>query len=297
MEKLLNITTYKILVSLLFGLTGFIVNFHTFSFPFPPYTATVLIGLLFPMLIALSWGWKYGLLSALVGGCQSMWWLWGASNGYAISSIVLPFTLWIVWHGICANLRRKNDKWYLNKYFTEIPFRILSTLNLYTLSRYLITLNPPSWAPESSNVVPICFSNFVVIKQTIVAIIILMIADVFLGLPWIQKFFKLERSKINRGQIISFSLLLGFFFWFLSGLFDWLIFKTSTLLESTLLLDVLCERILFVLFCLILGLILAYSFKQRQDNNKKYFNLMNKYEDNLDKLRELTAKLQETKGE
>jgi len=96
------------------------------------------------MLITLTWGWKYGLLSALAGVCQSMWFLWGPSNGYAVFFVVPPFTLWIIWHGICANLRRKqkNHKWWLNLYVVEVPFRILSTINLYTLSRWAITLNP-----------------------------------------------------------------------------------------------------------------------------------------------------------
>jgi hypothetical protein len=97
-----------------------------------------------PLLITLTWGWKYGLLSALAGGCQSMWWLWGPINGYAAFFVVPPFTLWIIWHGICANLRRKqkDHKWWLNVYAVEVPFRILSTINLYTLSRWAITLNP-----------------------------------------------------------------------------------------------------------------------------------------------------------
>lgn len=71
-----NITSYKIAISILFGFLGFVLNFHTINFPFPPYITVVLIGLLFPLLITRV-GWRYGLLSALAGGCQSMWWLWG----------------------------------------------------------------------------------------------------------------------------------------------------------------------------------------------------------------------------
>ncbi len=47
---------YKVVISIIFGLLGFVVNFY-FSFSFPPYTATILIGLLFPMLITLTWDW------------------------------------------------------------------------------------------------------------------------------------------------------------------------------------------------------------------------------------------------
>nr|QNO44308.1 hypothetical protein JFPJJDFG_00003 [Methanosarcinales archaeon ANME-2c ERB4]QNO45852.1 hypothetical protein CLCIFPGF_00009 [Methanosarcinales archaeon ANME-2c ERB4] len=97
------IASYKIAIAILFGLLGFVLNFHTINFPFPPYIAVVLIGLMFSMLITLAWGWRYGLLSALAGGCQSMWWLWGPSNGYAIFVVVPPFTLWILWHGFFAD--------------------------------------------------------------------------------------------------------------------------------------------------------------------------------------------------
>jgi hypothetical protein len=50
------ITAYKVVISIIFWLLGFAVTF-CFSFSFPPYTATILIGLLFPMLITLTWDW------------------------------------------------------------------------------------------------------------------------------------------------------------------------------------------------------------------------------------------------
>jgi antibiotic biosynthesis monooxygenase (ABM) superfamily enzyme len=39
-----NVTAYKIAISILFGLLGFVLNFHTINLPFPPYIAVVLIG-------------------------------------------------------------------------------------------------------------------------------------------------------------------------------------------------------------------------------------------------------------
>ena len=113
--------SFKLIVSIVFGLSGFVLNFQTILLPVGAYTVAVLVGLLFPLLITLSWGWKYGLLSALAGGCQSMWWLWGPSNGYAVIPAVLPFTLWIVWHGVVSELRKKpSPKWWMNLYVSEI---------------------------------------------------------------------------------------------------------------------------------------------------------------------------------
>ena len=56
-------TSYKIMVSITFGLLGFALNFFPVDFVFyGSYRMSFLFGLIFPMLITLAWGWKYGLL-------------------------------------------------------------------------------------------------------------------------------------------------------------------------------------------------------------------------------------------
>jgi hypothetical protein len=90
---------FRILVSVAFGLIGFGVNFLDIELlDSPDFKVSILAGLLFPLIIALAWGWRYGLLSALAGGCQSMWWLW-RDDGWGLLYAVPVFTLWIVWHG------------------------------------------------------------------------------------------------------------------------------------------------------------------------------------------------------
>jgi len=265
--------SYKIAIAILFGLLGFVLNFHTINFPFPPYVAVVLIGLLFPMLITLAWGWRYGLLSALAGGCQSMWWLWGPSNGYATFAVVPPFTLWILWHGFFADLRnrRGGHEWWLNAYVVEIPFRILSTISLYTLSRWAISLNPPplGWASGASSAIPMQFTNFVVIKQFVIAYIILLLADVLLNLGSVRRFFRLEEKsdQTNTSYIISAALLFGGLFWFIDSVVGSLIFYNESSFLDLLVLDippyVLYVRTAFILACLVGGLV-ASGFLRKQ---------------------------------
>lgn len=272
-----NITTYKITFSILFGLLGFVTNlFLTIKFDFPPFTAVILIGLLFPLLIALAWGWKYGLLSALVGGSQSMWWLWGPSNGYAVFFIVPPFTLWILWHGIIAGWRKKQatPKWWLNAYVVEIPFRIFNTINLYTLTRWAITLNPPawSWASDAPNTVPMLFSNFVVIKQAAVGYVILLLADVLLNLGFIRKFFKLEEKydQTNTSYIISASLLIGVFFWFVDSIVSFLVFHSENSFLNLLALNIpphdIFIRTMFLFVCLMGGLLASRLMSRQRES-------------------------------
>ncbi|MCD4653308.1 PAS domain-containing protein [bacterium] len=261
----IKIDSYKLSISIIFGLLGFLCNFQTIIFPFGEYSAAILIGLIFSLLITLSWGWKYGLLSALAGGCQTMWWLWGQSNGYAIFLVVPPFTFWIVWHGIFAELQRKQKthKWWLSMYVVEIPFRIISTINLLTLSRWAITLNPPSWnwASDAPNTIPMHFSVFVSIKQAAVGIILLLLADVLFNIGHVRRFFKLKEYIDARktGYIISVFLLLGCLFWILDSVFCAFVFHKAKSLIDFLALDIpgynLFTRILFFVFCLLSGLI------------------------------------------
>lgn len=273
-----GINVYKLVISIVFGLSGFAINFYSINFAFPPYTATVLIGLLFPMLITLAWGWKYGLLSALVGGCQSVWWVWGPSNGYATFFVVPPFTLWIVWHGIFANLRRKEKehKWWLGAYTAEIPFRILSTINLYTLARWAITLNPPSWdwAADALNTIPMEFSNFVVIKQAVVGYIILLLADVLLSLRSVRIFFRLkvDHDRAATSNIISASLLFGALFWLVDSVIGALVFFPDSSWLDLLVLDIspyqIFVRTAFILACLTGGMLASRLFSRQRESDR-----------------------------
>ncbi len=45
---------YKIIISIGFGLIGFIINFMPINFYFPPFKATFLLGLVLSMLITLA---------------------------------------------------------------------------------------------------------------------------------------------------------------------------------------------------------------------------------------------------
>ncbi|MCD4818391.1 MAG: PAS domain S-box protein [Candidatus Cloacimonetes bacterium] len=287
MFNILMCNKYKISISIIFGLIGFYVNFHTIIFPFGEYTAAILLGLLFPILITLSWGWKYGLLSAVFGGCQTMWWLWGASNGYAIFLVVPPFTLWIVWHGIFASIRKKQKvyKWWLSMYVVEIPFRILSSINLLTLSRWAITHNPPTWiwGSNAPNTIPLHFSFFVTIKQAAVSFVILLLADVLLNIKPVRNFFKLKVyiDYKKTGFIINIFLLLGCLFWLLDSIFYSFAFhKESSFIELLALnipdYNIFIRTVIFI-FCIVSGLI-TFKILRRQregeialkESEKKY---------------------------
>nr|AAU83018.1 sensory transduction histidine kinase [uncultured archaeon GZfos26B2] len=179
--------SYKITISILFGFLGFAVNFYPVDFVFyGTYKMSFLLGLVFPMLITLAWGWRYGLLSALAGGCQTMWILWTPGSGYGPFVSVPPFTLWIVWHG-----------WFLRTrysiYLGELIFRIFNTALLYTVFRWAFTLN----VPPANTYMPLAVAHSIVFKEAINGLLIIFIAQGLLYSDPVRQFLKLPKSTAD----------------------------------------------------------------------------------------------------
>ena len=262
---------YKIAVSVGFGIAGFLANLFTFTLVFRDYKVAMVWGLIFPLIIALSWGWKFGLLSALAGGAQSLWLLWGPTNGYVAFLFVPTFTLWIVWHGYFALKRESEDaKWWMNMYVIEMPFRLLTTLNLLFPSRWLVTSNPPSWGwTDALTTAPLEFSIFVAIKQIVEAYVLLLAADVLLHLRSVRRFMKLDPDvdQQDTGYIISLFLLIGCLFWVSDSLFSSL-FTPGVEFSASFVLDVprahLFTRITFLVAFLGVGLATARIMRSQR---------------------------------
>ncbi len=182
-----NITAYKVIISIIFGLLGFAVNFYSPDFVFyGSYKMSFLLGLGFPMLITLAWGWRYGLLSALCGGCQTMWILWMPQSGYGPFVSVPPFTLWIVWHGWFSRTK-------YNIYLRELIFRVFNTALLYTVFRWAFTLN----TPPANTFMPLDVTHSIVFKEVINGLLIIFIAQGLLYSNHVRAFLKLPKSTAD----------------------------------------------------------------------------------------------------
>jgi PAS domain S-box-containing protein len=239
-----NLKTYKILISVIFGLMGFALNFYPVDFIFYGYfRMSFLFGLLFPMLITLAWGWKYGLLSALFGGCQTMWILWIPQSGYGPLVSVPPFTLWIVWLGWFS--RSKS-----NIYLGEIIFRIFNTLLLYTLFRLIVTLNEP----PAITFIPLTLTHSIVFKEAVNGLLILFIARGLLYSNPVRKFFKLPKSTADPRlyYIYTNAIILGviLFFSFIGEKYIWQMWGAEFQYMA---------RILGSILLLMIGILFTYS--------------------------------------
>ena len=158
-------------------------------------------------------------------------------------------------------------------YVVEIPFRILSSINLLTLSRWAIALNPPawSWGLDAPNTIPMNFSVFVTIKQAAVGFALLLFADALLNNRYARRFFKLREYTNNKktSSIISAFLSVGFLFWLLDSVFYSFVFYQDSSLIDLLALDIpnynVFTRIVFVVFCLICGLITSRILRAQSE--------------------------------
>ncbi len=218
---------YRAAVAVAFGLIGFGVNFLDIEFvEGATFKISILAGLFFPLVVALAWGWRYGLLSALAGGSQTMWWLW-YGDGWGVLYAVPVFTLWIVWHGWWAERRSDGHPWYLASFAVEIPFRIVIELGFLVVFRWLVSLNPPPWNPAASwDQVSSAWLHTVAIKHLVAAYVLLAAAHVALSLGAVRRFFGLPPRPAQRDTtaIYAGAALFGLLLWTLDALVHYVAF-------------------------------------------------------------------------
>ena len=219
---------YKFLLSILIGLLGFAVNFYPLRLDFPPHNVGFMFGLLFPLMVTLAWGWKYGLVSATLGlACQNGWFLW---RGWA-PVVSVPFlTLWVVWHGWCAERRRAGKTFRFNPYLVEIPFRIANTIVLYTLFRWVHQFNPPFWDPGMDQTsIPLAVVNVIAVKEAVNGYLVLVAADLLFNLRPVRRLFRLrkEESEVFTHYLVTGALLLGVVFWVTDAFLAYAVFHSG----------------------------------------------------------------------
>ncbi len=133
--------------------------------------------------------------------------------------------------------------------------------------------NPPSWAINSMAITPdIRDIQFIAGVEVICGFLIVLLTDVLFQIPLIRKLFGLE---IKAGQtatsyVVTISVVFGLVFWGVDGMIDYykykeylrsLIFKGPDNILDSLVLNVsvldLFERTLFIMTCLVSGLLVA----------------------------------------
>lgn len=264
-----KIIIYKVFISILFGIFGFLMNSQSVVVLSYPFKTAFMLGLLFPMLISLAWGWRYGLISVAMGIFFQGQWL--SEEGYPALLLFPIYLVWITWHGWCAEKKSRAGKAIWNQYLVEIPFRLFSTILLYTVFRWLFHLNPPFWNPTAAGVdIPVSLVNIIAVIELTNGLIVLLMSDLLINLEFVRKILHLdiEEDRISASQIVGISILFGCLYWIIDSILDYLIFypNQGTILDS-LILNVpfhdLFNRSAFIFACIFVGILLWTILEQR----------------------------------
>jgi len=293
----INANKKKIIISIVFGLIGFLINsFSITIYDYKGIRIDILLGLLFPLIISIGWGWKYGLLSALFGGCQTMWFLW-YTDGYGMLYSVPIFTLWIIFHGAISDLN-KNKKKYYNKYIAELFFRIVASIGFFTIFVFLISFNPPFWDIAITNkLVSYEWLKLLITKHIFESYFMLLLADLILRLNFTRKLLNIKEGSKDTSYIVVTAFIAGFIIWIVDSAM--LTYFNSISVKSFLdnfifdikPHDLLIRLIIFVIFA-ILGILFSNLIEKR---NKSKIELEKQY-NRITSILRLTSDIEKAKS-
>jgi len=189
---------YKIFISVLFGLLGFILSFHPIQFDYVNTKIIINWSLIFPLLVAMAWGKRYGCISIIWGLMIFHTFIYARYNGWACLVSVFSLYIWIMLLGYSAEERPKVRKFYTNIYFLQFIYMIIRLLLYFIAFPFLYRFNPPFWYPAANTTIGYGTIAVFAFKNIIFEFIILAVCDVLLLLPFVRKIFRLESSKSAR---------------------------------------------------------------------------------------------------
>lgn len=198
---------YKLIISVLFGLLGLAVNF----IPVTSYygdSVNVLAGMIFPLVISLTWGLKHGLIAGLIT-CQTFW-IFLSNSAYTMLYSLLMSFLWVVWHGWQADKRRaaKITRLYHSMYGAEITFWLVIVVGYYILFYLLPLIGLPFWNIAITSEYREMNIYDILVKHIVFSLIFLLSLDLLFRSKTISRFFRIHRKQ--RGEhIIVGSIMMG----------------------------------------------------------------------------------------
>lgn len=205
---------YKVCISILFGLLGFIGAFYSIQFDYVDVKIIINWSLIFPLMVAMAWGKRYGCISIILGLTVLYPFYSGRHNGWAGLVPALSLYIWIMLLGFGAEKRIQIRKFYVNTYFLQFIYIIIRVLLYFTDFPFFYRFNPPFWYPDAYTIIDYSTIAVFAFKSIIVEFILLAVCDVLLLLSFVRKIFRLQRSKAaryNTGIVLCVTAL-GVFF-------------------------------------------------------------------------------------
>ncbi len=259
----------KVFLSLLLGLAGFLGAFFSFQFSAPPLRLSILWSYTFPLLAALAYGGRYGLIAGLFGfGALYPFFLW-ETNGWANVVTAALILGWFTWHGYCARRHARHPAIWNHPLTAQLVFAFFYVI----VTRYgyppTLAANPPAWAPEALTSLPVAVLDGVAIKGTLNLFLGFFAAMTALITPEVRKFLHLPIAQESRdnSKIVLGALACAVALWVIL-LLAYSIFIEFDFPVGVFPPDSPYEIIALVIF-LAMGLITGYIFAQYVEMRQK----------------------------
>jgi signal transduction histidine kinase/CheY-like chemotaxis protein len=205
----LRLKKWQTIASVLLGLAGFCGAFFALSYYRPPLRISVTWSYFLPILAALAYGGRYGLVAGVVGlGAFFPFFLW-PTNGYANLASSGYNIAWFVWMGWCAHSERRRLELLRHPFVAYFLFALVYVLTMRLAYESLTSLNPPFWMPEAPNRMPDGHFEKIMVKQVITMFLTIIPAAALLRVNVVRRALKLEQhpeaERSGRVILISFA--------------------------------------------------------------------------------------------
>jgi PAS domain S-box-containing protein len=219
----------KLLISLAAGLLCLFLSLFSISVHSETIRINIVWSVLFPIIVAMAYNFRYGLLAGLTGGAWFPFLIW-AYNGYAN---LLNFLLLLLLYVVAGKIKPSGINYSYRAFLSRLGIGILILVPAFTLGyivlfNKLMLFNPPFWVSQTTN----HFGNRILlgflIKDIINYTFLILLAEVMLHLPIIRNIFSLKNEyhqKLNH-RLFTTSLITALIIWLSFTSVDLMIFQT-----------------------------------------------------------------------
>jgi signal transduction histidine kinase/DNA-binding response OmpR family regulator len=200
-------------------LAGVAVSFHVET----TRISIVLSGLP-PLVAAMAYGWRGGLLAGLPFGVLFPFVQW-PGNGWANVAAAVAYLALYLWMGWWSTRRDRLPLLLQMPWCAVLPWALLYVLLLQQGYPLLLALNPPPWLSTAQTAIPATALTSIAVKSTINVLIWLTVADALLRCPMLRRWLGLPSTPAmaGNGRLILGALAAGMCLWLGQMLLEYLL--------------------------------------------------------------------------
>jgi PAS domain S-box-containing protein len=190
----------KAVISILLGLAGFLGAYFSLNFSAGNFSLSMVWSSVFPLMAAMAYGSKFGLLAGTVGlGAFFPFHLW-PNNGWANFSTVFGYLQFFAWHGYFAVRRSKFSGPWFDPLIIQLPSVFFYGVLIYFLYPPCFSFNPPFWAPDAQPFMPPNIISGIALKSPLIMCMATIFSAFVLIIPEIRLLLGLPAKKCSRGN-------------------------------------------------------------------------------------------------